>query len=74
MKEHEIEIGEGEHLTVQTPHGMITVFIGEHHRTITSFVNDVELLGFFTKKTTKRTHKSSQLYYGSMVELKAVDE
>ena len=73
MKEHEIEIGNGEHLTVKTPQGIITMFIGEHHRSITSFVDDVELLGFYTKKTTKKTHKSSQVE-AKMVQLKAVNE
>jgi hypothetical protein len=73
MKEHEIEIGNGEHLTITTPQGRITLFIGEHHRSITSYVDDVELLGFYTKKTTKKTHKSSQINQ-KMVQLKAVEE
>lgn len=68
----EIEIQSGEHLTIKTPYGEILVFIGEHHRSITSFVDDVEMLGFYTKKTTKKTRKSS-LVEANMVELKAVD-
>ena len=68
----EIEIQSGEHLIVRTPYGMITVFIGKNHRSITSYVDDVEMLGFYTKKTTKKTHKSSQVE-SNMVQLKAVD-
>ena len=72
MKDLEIEIGKAEHLTVKTPFGKLTIFIGQHHRSICSYVDDVEMVGFYTKKTTKKTHKSSKIN-SNMAELKAVD-
>ena len=73
MKEIEIEVGQ--HLTVKTPHGMITLFIGNNHRSITSYVDDVELLGFYTTKTTKKTHETRFMKgRAKMVQLKPVGE
>ena len=56
-----ISIVKGEHLTIKTPKGNITIYIGESdYNCITSWVHDVEFDGFYTNNATKRTSKCNE--------------
>ena len=50
-----ITIEEGEHLWINTPKGLICVFVGSHYKSITSWVHDMHYAGFFTNNATKKT-------------------
>lgn len=56
-KKHIIEIDESEHLLIKTPHGEIRVFVGSHHRSIDTFVDDVWFTGVYTEPTKKKSCK-----------------
>jgi len=52
----QISIEAGEYLWIDTPKGKIMVYIGEgSYNAITTWVHDTHMVGFYTKKTQKRT-------------------
>tara|TARA_S200002703_G_scaffold63054_1_gene54736 strand:- start:478 stop:717 length:240 start_codon:yes stop_codon:yes gene_type:complete len=55
LNEVEIEIGECEHLWIQTPRGRIKVYVGRTWSSITSWVDDTDYAGFYTNNATKKT-------------------
>ncbi len=50
-----IALEDGEHLWINTPRGLICVFVGESYSSITSWVHDAHYAGFFTNNATKKT-------------------
>jgi len=50
-----IEIGTCEHLWINTPRGMVKVYVGRNWSSITSWVNDTDYTGFYTNNATKKT-------------------
>ena len=50
-----IEIGNCEHLWIETPRGRIKVYVGRTWSSITSWVDDTDYAGFYTNKTSKKT-------------------
>jgi hypothetical protein len=57
-------VEEGEHLTIATPHGTISVFVGKHHRSINALIEDVFYTGVYTKPTKKKSRKKLKSYFG----------
>ena len=57
----EITLENGDHLWIRTPHGDVRVYITKHYRTITTWVDDVDFVGFYNTKTTKKTSSVSGL-------------
>jgi len=63
-KQQIVEIEEGEHLLIKTPHGEIQVFVGAHHRSINAYVHDVWFTGVYTETTEKKSLKKAKSYFG----------
>ena len=45
----------GEHLWINTPRGLICIYVGECYSSITSWVHNTHFAGFFTNNATKTT-------------------
>jgi hypothetical protein len=57
----EVEVQAGQTIYIRTPHGAISYYCSEHHKSLTAYVEDVKFTGFYTGKTTKMTHRYSSL-------------
>jgi len=63
-KQQIVEIEEGEHLFIKTPHGEMLVFVGKHHRAINCFVENVSYTGVYTQELKKKSRKKLKSYFG----------
>jgi hypothetical protein len=68
----EVKVEEGQTVYIRTPHGVISYYCSEHHKSLTSYVEDVKYAGFYTEKTTKNTHRYTK--FGGKVERLVVVE
>ena len=58
----QISIEAGEHLWIDTPKGKIMVYVGEGgYNAITTWVHDTHFIGFYAKKTKKRTSPCNEV-------------
>ena len=56
----EITLERGDHLWINTPEGRVMLYINRNYSAITSWAENVHFCGFYNKKTTKKTSKTSE--------------
>ncbi len=74
MTEQEITLKDGDHLTIKTSTGEITIFHGSQYRTLTCYAKNFEVLAFYDVGATKKTRKPFMEGSPRLVSLKPKEE